>query len=205
MVKRDSELEAAKEDAARKVSLFNGVQGTIETFSKSGSAGYFDFINQSNVNLVYDTNYDKYISQLKFDPDKDVYKSDNAVFVRFTYSTAVDDMQYTSVTDTNGNPGWVNYRNLPQISGYNVAVGFAQKQRWVKDTISKSVDAAVARMIEDMSTRVEASDLAQSGYGSSGTISTRSEGKLTDFVVLEFWVEPGTGNVYTLAAAKSAM
>ena len=202
MAKRDTELDTAKQDAARKASMFNGVQGVIETFSRSGSAGFFDSVNASSIDLSYDTNYQNYISNLKFDPEKDVLRTNDAVFVRFRYSAAVDSIQYNSGKDSKGRPYWTSHRELPQINGYRTVVALAQRQSRLKDTIIKSADAAIAGLIQDMSTQVHATDYSQSKGGTSGTISTRSEGKLDKFMILEFWIEPETMNVYTLAAAR---
>jgi hypothetical protein len=203
MVKRESEIDAAKTDAARKIAMFHGVQGRIESYSRTGSAGYFDAINISNVELLYDKNYENYIEQLKYDPQKDVLITDNALYIYFKFNASMEHLNYSSVKDNNGRPVWVN-SPLHKIGGYMAAVGFAQKQRWIKDTFAKSTDDAAARLIQTISTQFSNLEKTRVGGSASGDIYTKSEAKLNKFLVLEQWIEPVTGNVYTLALARES-
>jgi len=200
-VKRDSEIASAKEDAARKAAMYHGILGRIESFHSSG-ANYFDFAADSKVELEYDTDYTKYIDRLTFDPEHDVFATDDAVFVRFKYTTTAAPVDYKTSMNDDGRPNWTHSRDIPQINGYITTVGFARNQVRLKDTIRKSSEAAVARMIEDMSTQIISSDKSGTGKGSSGQIRTKSEGKLDNFQIIEFWIDPKTGYVYTLAIAK---
>ena len=201
MIKRETEVDSAKADAARKVALFHGVQGKIEYYNKTGTRGFFDAVNLSSIDLDYDKNIEQYIEQLKYDPERDVFiNDDGTVFIRFQYSAAMEPVEYISTRDKSGRPSWVS-GGMPQIEGYMCAIGLAQRQMRIKDTIAKSTDAAVARIIQDISTHVQTSEHTQTG-SSSGDIYTKSEGKLDKFLVLEFWIDPAKGNVYTLALAR---
>ena len=202
MVKRDSEIEAAKEDAARKVALFHGLSGTFESVNQSGSRGFIEAVNFNDKNINPDTNYERYIDQLIYDPERDVIKTDEALFIRFQYNASMDTVNYVSSKDKNNRPNWTSGRELPRIDGYLTSVGFAQKQRWLKDTIYKSTEEAAVRMIQDVSMQVHASDTSKSGGGVTGSIYTISEGKLKNFLVLEFWIDPANGSIYTLAIAR---
>jgi hypothetical protein len=200
-VKRDSEIAAAKEDAARKAAMYHGIQGRIESYYSSG-ANYFDFAADSKIELDYDTDHTKYIDRLTFDPEHDVVATDDAVFVRFKYTATAAPVDYITSINDDGRPNWTYSRDIPQINGYITTVGFARNQVRLKDTIRKASEAAVARMIEDMSTQIISNDKSGTGKGSSGQIRTRSEGKLDNFQIIEFWIDPKTGYVYTLAIAK---
>jgi hypothetical protein len=200
-VKRDSEIAAAKEDAARKAAMYHGIRGKIESYHSSG-ANYFDFAADSKIELEYDTDYAKYIDRLTFDPEHDVVTTDEAVFVRFKYTTAAAPVDYVTSMNDDGRPNWTYSRDVPQINGYMTTVGFARNQVRLKDTIRKSSEAAVARMIEDMSTQIISSDKSGTGKGASSQIRTKSEGKLENFQIIELWIDPKTGYVYTLAIAK---
>ena len=202
MVRRDTEITSAKEDAARKAAMYHGVNGTIESFHKAGAI-FFDYASDIKVELEYDTNLAAYIDRLMFDPERDVVITDEAVFVRFTYAADVSPVDFTASMNE-GRPSWSYSRDLPQIDGYVTAVGFARNQVRLKDTINKSIDAAVARMIEDASTQIEAADNVGTGMGASGQIETRSDARLNNFQILEFWIDPDTKFVYTLAIAKKA-
>jgi hypothetical protein len=202
MVRRDSEITAAKEDAARKAAMYHGVHGTIESFHSAG-ANFFDYAADLKVELEIDTNPAAYIDRLTFDPERDVVITDEAVFVRFTYAANVPPVDF-AVPMSEGRPNWSYSRDLPQIDGYLIAVGFARNQVRLKDTVNKSIDAAVARMIEDVSTQIVSSDKTGTGTGAFGQIETRSEARLNNFQILEFWIDPNTKFVYTLAIAKKA-
>jgi len=200
-VKRDSEIAAAKEDAARKAAMYHGIRGRIESYHSSG-VNYFDFAADSKIELDYDTDYAKYIDRLTFDPEHDVVTTNDAVFVRFKYAAAADPVDYIASINDEGRPNWTYSRDVPQINGYMTTVGFARNQVRLKDTIRKSFEAAAARMIENMSTQIISSDKSGTGKGASGQIRTKSEGKLDNFQIIEFWIDPKTGYVYTLAIAK---
>ena len=114
-------------------------------------------------------------------------------------------IQYQSVRKQQDRPDWTKNQNLPRFDGYITAVGRASKQRWIKDTIVKSTDAAIYSLIEQVSVKVNVGDSSNStrtGGAASSAIHIVSEGKLTQFLVLEYYIEPGTGTVYTLAIAK---
>jgi hypothetical protein len=200
-VKSDDEISAAKEDAARKAAMYHGVRGNIESFHSSG-ANFFDYVADSKIELDYDTDYAKYIDSLIFDPKNDVVKTDNAVFVRFKYAASAIPVDFTASMNNEGRPNWTYSRDLPRIEGFLTAVGFARNQVRLRDTIRKSTEAAAARMIEGISTQVISTDRAATGMGASGQIQTRSAGKLNNFQTIEFWIDPKTGYVYTLAIAR---
>jgi len=202
MRRRDDEITAAKEDAAQKAAMYHGIHGTIESFHSAG-ANFFDYAADLNIELDYDTDLTKYIDRLTFDPERDVVITDEAVFVRFTYATTVPSIDYVASMN-DGRPSWTFSRDLPQVDGYLTAVGFARNQVRLKDTINKSISAALARMVEDVSTQIMSSDKSGTGMGASGQIQTKSEAKLNNFQILEFWIDPNMGYVYTLAIAKKA-
>ena len=202
MVRRESEIEAAKLEAARKISLFLGVEGRIEAVNASGSRGFFDHVNAVDANLDYDEDYQKYVERLKFDPEKDVFRTDGVIFVQFKYDAAMPPLEYPSTRKQQGRPDWTRGQNLPQFEGYYTAVGRASKQSWIKDTVVKSTDAAVFSLIGQVSTRVVESVIINADGTASNAIHAISEGKLNQFLVLEYYIEPGTGAIYTLAIAK---
>jgi hypothetical protein len=200
MVRREDAIAAAKEDAAKKVSMYYGIQGSIEKLEISGS-GFLDYKNEININLLYDPDYSKYIEQLTYDPQTDVFITDKGVFIRFQHTTTATNIDYNARI-VNNRPAWINNQDKPNIEGYITAVGVSQNQRYIKDTVFKSVESAAVRMIEELSTVIDTQDV--SGSGSSSYIYAVSEGKLINFHVIEFWIDPRTGYVYSLAIAKPA-
>jgi len=200
-VKQDDEITSAKEDAARKAAMYHGVRGNVESIYSNG-VNFFDYIADSKIELDYDTDYEKYFDKLTFDSKNDVIRTDNTVFVRFKYTTESIPVNFTASLNRDGRPSWTHSRDLPQIDGYITAVGFARNQVRLKDTIKKSTEAAAARMIEGISTRVTSTDKTGTGMGNSNLIQSKSEGNLHNFHIIEFWIDPNTGYVYTLAIAR---
>jgi len=202
-VKADDEINSAKEDAARKAAMYHGVRGNIVSFHTNG-ANFFDYISDSKIELDYDSDFEKYFDRLTFDPKTDVLKTDTSVFVRFKYAAESIPVNFKASFSNDGRPNWTYSRDLPRFDGYMTAVGFARNQARLKDTIRKSTEAAAARMIEDISTKITSTDKTTTGMGASGMIQTRSEGKLNNFQILEFWIDPKTSFVWTLAIAKKS-
>ena len=199
MIKRQDEIISAKKDAARKIAMFFGVYGTVEAANRTGS-NILDYSHESNISLSYDSDYESFIDKLQYDP-KDILITAEAVFIRFWIDIDIDEINYTVDTGIN-RPAWIRNRNLPDIPGYVTSVGFARNQRRLKDTIFKSTEDAITRMIADLNTVVNTKEISIAGKNSSSYIHTKSEGKLNNFHVIEFWIDPETRFVYTLAAAR---
>jgi hypothetical protein len=83
-------------------------------------------------------------------------------------------------------------------------VGFAGKRSRLKDTVNASCDSAVAALIESASSRITAAESSAAGSNSLSAVHIRSEGRLVNFHVLEFWIDPDSGAAWTLAAARIA-
>jgi len=201
MIRRQDEIAAAKEDAARKVAMYFYIQGRIETANNT-SSNLSDYLNDSNIEIIYDTDFEKYKSQLSYNPQDDVLVTREAVFVRFQYAATVTGINYESRI-VKGRPNWIRNSEKPEFEGYLTAVGFSKNQRRLKDTIYKSTEDAAARMIEGLSTTVNTKEISITGKSSSSYIHTVSEGKLYGFQAIEFWIDPETSYVYTLAIART--
>jgi len=199
----NDEIEAAKQDAALKAAMYHGIEGSVELYNFSGSGGFFDYAADSRLVLNYDKNYQNYVPQLSFDPEKDVIRGEGATFVRFVYSTASSNISYTPER-TNDRPSWVNNRNIPEFDGFVTVVGFAGRRSRLRDTIIASCESAAARLIESASTTVINQEHSTSSRGTTTASTTfvRSEGRLANFQILAFWIDPSSGAVSTLAAAR---
>ena len=200
MRKRDEEVDSAKEDAAKKAAMYYDVYGKIETPTSEGGS-FFENINDSRLEVVYNKNYKQYIDKLTYDPNNDVLITKEAVFIRFKLPAVAQQVKYTTKFEKDGSPVWVNNRQLPKVDGYISAVGFSQKQMRLKEAVYKATEAAVASMIETQSTKITESVVDKS-VGTRRVSYSVSEGRLQNFHVIEIWVQPKTNNVYTLAIGK---
>jgi hypothetical protein len=204
--KPNDEIEAAKQDAARKAAMYHGIQGSVVSVNRT-AANILEYTSDSAISLNYDTNVDRYLERLTFDPEKDVMRtsgtfgSPGAVIVRMKYNAPdLINANYKSVI-TSGFPSWINNRDLPEVPGYITAIGLSGKKSELRDTITSSMQAAAARLIENASTQMSISDKTGASVVSSTVMQSRSEGKLSNFQALEFWVADN-GAVYTLAIAR---
>jgi hypothetical protein len=202
LTRPDDEIEAAKLDAARKVSMFHGIQGNVEYTNTTGSGGFFDYSAESMLDLRYDQNFEQYKERLTIEKKKDVIRITGAVFVRFQYNASGLDINYTPGRLSNNRPSWVNNRDLPQFDGYTTVVGHAGKRSRLRDTITASYESAAASLIETASYSVGSSEITGSDIASFTAVHIQSSGRLANFNVLAMWINPETEAVSTLAVAR---
>jgi hypothetical protein len=143
------------------VSTYFYIHGRIESVNNAGT-GFFDYLYDSNVELLYDTDFEKYKDRLTFDPDNDILITREGTFVRFQYAAGVTGINYNSRV-INGRPNWIRNGEKPELAGYVTAVGFSRNQIRLKDTILKSTEDAIVRMIEGLSTAVNVKKIAVTG------------------------------------------
>jgi hypothetical protein len=200
---REKSIQAALEDAAKKIALFHGVQGEITKLTADGS-GYLDFSYDNDISLEYDRDFQKYIDALHYDPQKDVF-NDGAnyyVYVRFNAPHSLE-IDYTTIF-TNDKPNWI--ANPPrQISGYTATVGYSGKLKYLRDRTMKSYENAIANMISSIHTEVQ--EMVNSYEHNSGATASKesvqlSKGKLANFFVIELWIDPKDQSVWTLAVGN---
>jgi len=200
-VMRSDEIAAAKNDAAQKVAMFHGMVGSVESTMRTGRDIFgFYFNSQTSIRNVVD--YEQFIERLQFDPDRDVLVTDGGTLVRFSYAARVARVNFIGTVNADGRPNWLDGHYLPELDGYIAAVGVSQNQIWLRDTVMISAQAAALRIIENVSTRLRTAYVYVSGYGLVSETLTVSEGKINNFRVLEFWINPGNGHVYTLGIAR---
>ena len=200
-VVREDEITAAKNHAARKVAMFYGIRGSVESTMRAGMDVFgFYFNTQTSIRNIVD--YEQFIERLQFDPDRDVLTIDGGTLVRFRYEAMVTRVNFIGTMDNDSRPNWLDDRYLPELDGYIVAVGVSQNQLWLRDTVMLSAQAAALKLIENMSTRLRTTDVYVPGIGFISETLTISEGGLDNFRVLEFWINPRNRHVYTLGIAR---
>ena len=200
-VVRDDEIAAAKSDAAQKVAMFHGMSGSVESTMRTG-VGIFGLYFNSQTSIRNVVDYEQFIDRLQFDPDRDVLVTDGGTLVRFRYGARVSRANFVGSINAEGRPNWLYGHYLPELDGYIAAVGVSQNQVWLRDTVMISAQATALRIIENMSTRLQSAYVYVSGYGLVTETLTVSEGQVSNFRVLEFWINPGNGHVYTLGIAR---
>jgi hypothetical protein len=191
---RAKSVAAALEDAAKKVAFYHSVEATIIETEQSGAGYYFA------TGLRYDENYQKYIAGLKFDPLADVYERDGAFFITTRY--AAGNPVITNFVRRRGNsrPWWVD--NPPKdIAAYPAGTGFSGKQSSYAKTIVKSYENAVFALLQN--NHVYAAEHEEERQNSFFHQSVQiASGTITGFYALDFWTDPETKAVWTLAIAR---
>jgi hypothetical protein len=196
------ELDIAKEDAARKASMYHWVYGTLVEWQYIGP-GFLDYDVGSASWLDYDEQLEVYMDRLKFDPNKDLTRDNNGVtYIRFSYPANFPGyIGYSFGKNPDGSPEWTT-RPPDSINGFVAGVGHSGRQVRFADTVRKSYEAAVISIVSKVSTVMVTTDTSLQGQAES-QISRQSSGTLSNFLVLEIWVDPETMAVWTLAIART--
>jgi hypothetical protein len=206
-LRRQDSINAALEDAARKVALYHGVEGHFTQQGNRGP-GFFDFEAIVEKELVFDEeSYKTYITGLQYNPDTDVYESDDTIFVRTRYAGNGFAVNYRS-SPSREKPAWIS---IPprSIEKFVTGVGYANRHRYLKDTIIKSYEAAVYAIVRNIVNTIGGSvdaykDTAHAlnSAGANTAYRVSSSAVLKGFYVLEIWIDPETKAVWTLALAS---
>ena len=200
-LKPEQEIEAAREDAAKKASMYHGLEASFASVQSSGTNA-LDYYSDSNFQMDYDNVLDRYMESLSYDPKRDVSYGNGSIFVRFSYPGAFPaGFSYPSAINADGSPEWIKRPPL-EINGFMAQVGFARRQQRIRDTIARASEDAIATLISRSSTVIRTNDSVINNQNSSVVVQ-RSRGKLLNFLVLETWIDPKDLSVWILAVAKS--
>ena len=199
-LKPEQEIEAAREDAARKVSMYHGLNASFASVQSMGTNA-LDYYSDSNFQMDYDNALDRYMESLSYDPKRDVTYGNGSVFVRFSYPGIFPgDINYSFANNVDGSPEWIKRPPL-EINGFMAQTGFARRQQRIKDTIARASEDAIAGLISRSSARIRTNESANDNQNSSVVVQ-RSRGRLLYFMVLETWIDPKDMSVWILAVAK---
>jgi len=193
-INREIEIENAKNDAALKIAMFYGMRGITESIRKDSNLDSWIIIENSIEHMGF-------IEQLQFDRKYDVLFNETETLVRFKYQLKNILITPVSKKYLTRHPEWLNSRHLPNIEGYTLAVGFAQNRGWLRDTVMRSAKDAAMRMIEQGKTILIEKNI-ETEFGTEIETHTKSEGFLSYFRILEFWIDPKYKHVHTLGIAR---
>ena len=201
-IKPELEIEAAREDAAKRVSMYHGLKASVVSVQSIGTNA-LDYYSDSDFQMEYNTQLDVYKSGLTFDPERDVIRGDTVVFVRFSYPGVFPvSINYTSARESDGSPGWVRRPPL-EINGFMVQTGFARRQQRLRDTIAKACEDAIVQLINRFSSTINSTDTS-ANERSASFVTHQSSGKLSNFMVMETWIDPENLSAWIFTVAKTA-
>jgi hypothetical protein len=203
---REASIQLALEDAARKLAIYHAVEGRFVSSLNIG-ARFFDYKNETEASIDFDPDYKRYVDSLIFDPETDVHTENNAVFVyaRYVPPSPVQIDYPVSLSEGNAAPAWV--LDTPEIPGYVTGIGHAGRRGSHRDTVNSSYENAIYSILKNISTDIEGQTTNSQNSGSifysvTSSNTTRTSGILKGFYALDFWVDPSTLAVWTLAVAK---
>ncbi len=192
-VKEADAIKSALEDAAKKVAVFQTVEGTLTTSLHTGNS-VWDYVNDSTTELVYASDYQKYTEDLVYDEAFDVIRVKNAVFVKTRYKAALPS-GVSFRRQNSGEPSWI--MNPPTFKGYVTGVGYASSRTNLSNTVWFSFENTVLSIIKDLSATISNDYQNRQGGGafdyrvtSGNTIY--AHGMLNNFYVLDTWLDPKT-------------
>jgi hypothetical protein len=199
---KDRALILALQDAGRQVSFFHSVEVVIkssEIYNPQFRIAHID----DEKELVYDTDYGKYIRLLEFDPERDVYEEHGALFVNAVYTGEIrGTAEYHRRTGTD-KPSWVE--NPPEeTGGFLYTVGVAGAHLSHKDTVIASYEDAVYAFVKNSFSNIYASQAVDENTMLDNSFILFS-GVVKGFHVLDTWRDPKSGAVWTLAAAREVV
>jgi len=197
---REAEIGYAKIEAARIISLENA--RIVSEFNQVIGVGFNDFVLNSDTIVYRGAEYEQFVEMLEFDPGRDVVRHMDGTIVRFSFPRGGPPVGFVGSLGGDGRPNWLNRGNLPEIDGYVFGVGYSRNQDWLRQTVELSAANAAARILASMGADFYARIDDEIEEGTVETIEERFEGVVSGFRVLEFWIEPGRGDVFTLGIAR---
>ncbi|MCL1993922.1 MAG: LPP20 family lipoprotein [Spirochaetes bacterium] len=191
----------AREHAARNASMFHRVEARFFVRQAVG-ASIFHFENFSEYTITYDRNLEPFMERLSHDPDRDVLRAGNATGIRFSYPASLPaPVSFSTARNPDGSPSWTTMP--PVISGYLVGVGHAGRRLRVGDAFASSTNAAIASIVSQI--WISSTGRYVQVNSMVATVHTQERrGSITNFFVLETWVDPVSQSVWTLAIARPA-
>ena len=202
----DDSIKEALEDAARRVAFFKQIEGTIESVTIRGS-GFLGGLSETNTSLSYNQDYKQYVEALTFNPEIDVRRYENTIFVRTRYRASLPvQVNYNLLPSyhSSSKPAWVD--NPPVISEYIVGIGHAGRQSVHRKTIVDSYESAVFSIINELYSSIDGSSTNYQGrgvfdYANNHDHEIKASGVLHNFYILDTWFDSERRAVWTLAIA----
>jgi hypothetical protein len=203
---KDEAVQAALRDAARRLSFFHSVSGYSRRREHIGGKT-LDYRAESEYQLIYDEDLDKFLAMLEFDPARDVFENNGAVFVVARAPSEIAVPNFRGYSAGMERPPWID-APPSEINGFTVGVGYAPRLSSHKDTVTASYENAVVEIIYNTKTVIKgetigfADTYSAFGNGAAADYTTASHGTLYHFYIIETWTDPADLGVWTLAAAS---
>ncbi|MDR0706925.1 MAG: hypothetical protein LBF60_03480 [Treponema sp.] len=198
-------IQHALEDAARKVSLFAGLRGVAVYYENIGSS-FWRYNVAHTTKIDYNEDYLGYIERLRYDPDRDIIINERGAFIRVRYELPEPfHVVHPSSGSETEKPDWV-VTPPSSVAGFTAGVGYAPPQMYPNRAYVASYEAAIANLVGKGSTSIEAKNVQVQGEGynydniQENTITASAV--IDGFYILQVWVDPTDGGVYTLAIAQ---
>jgi hypothetical protein len=195
---RNEAIAEALADAARKVALYYGVRGESASVLNQGS-GNLDYYSDFDYKLNLLNKEETYINDLVYDEEKDILEKSGVVVVRVKYAGISGIPSYQSVVE-NGTPDWVRNYGI-ELPGFWTAVSYSKNRGSPQKTFRASYENAIVSLLPRLSSKT-ANEIIDVGGGRISQNYSVNSGVLEGVVILETWMDKGTGMIWTLLAAR---
>ena len=191
---RDNEIESCRAEAARQLSRYfqiNGVSYSKTSESVNGlslmEATGIAFNDDLALNLQDKLKLEKKVKNYEWTAALFSYKAERTFSLPY------------KPTLLNSRPDWIN--SSARIPGYQTAVGFTGKKRFLERGIQQADKNALATLLEQRkgSLNITQADWQNEHSSAAASLSVeKSAGSVKQAYILSRWIDP-EGNVYSLA------
>ena len=192
---REEELQVALRNAAIQAARFVHLRGeaVFYTEQQSSRSGYIH-------SVTIDDDMELAVALSDSLLPEGVWRDDDGSYVLFALGSHQIDRIEFSPRNASGAPVWLEI--VPEIPGYYVGVGSAQRSRLVTDSIEKSDKQALSALLSQLEVKIISGqgDRAVEGRGTSSSTTNLSiaRGELRGFYILDRWIA-ADGSFFSLA------
>ncbi len=191
---RDREIESCRMEAARQYSRFHQINGA--TYSKTSENTRGTIVTEASGIAFNDDLAERLAENLELVKEIETEEGTAALFS--VSSDRLFKLSYKPAGQ-HSEPDWIS--QSIEIPGYQTAVGFTGKKRFLERTLQQADKNALATLLEQRKGQFNATQSDwQSNYGSTGQSSVveKAAGSIQQAYILSRWID-SKGNFYSLA------
>ena len=191
---REKEIESCRMEAARQYSRYKQINGA--TYSKTSENSRGTVVTEASGIAFNEDLAQRLAESLKL--VKEIQTNEGTAGL---FSVSVDRIFSLSYRPSGllDEPDWIN--QPPDIPGYQTAVGFTGKKRFLERTLQQADKNALATLLEQRKGHFNVSQNDwQSNYGSAtqSKVVEKAAGSIQQAYILSRWID-SKGNFYSLA------
>ena len=191
---REKEIKSCRMEAARQYSRYHQINGA--TYSKTSENTRGTVVTEANGIAFNDDLAGRLVENLELEKE---IRTEEGTAALFSVSADTRFKLSYKPAGLNSEPDWIN--QSIEIPGYQTAVGFTGKKRFLERTLQQADKNALATLLEQRKGQFNATQSDwQSNYGTTGQSSVveKAAGSIQQAYILSRWID-SKGNFYSLA------